>query len=47
MDINYSESNVSSVSVDGDILINSLENKASILKNITENVNFLITKEIT
>ncbi|KAG4103837.1 WD40 repeat-like protein [Neocallimastix lanati (nom. inval.)] len=37
MDINYSESNVSSVSVDGDILINSLENKASILKNITEN----------
>eukprot|EP00833_Pecoramyces_ruminatium_P018298 jgi/Orpsp1_1/1192330/evm.model.d7180000092329.1 len=37
MDINHSESNVSSVSENGDILINSLETKASVLKNISEN----------
>ncbi|ORX53292.1 WD40 repeat-like protein [Piromyces finnis] len=37
MDINHSEMNISSVSENGDILINSLDGKTSILKNITDN----------
>jgi len=40
MDINHSETNVSSVSENGDILINSLDGKTSILKNISKNVIF-------